>query len=141
MKKFFKNKVVAMAMAVMMLFSFSTVAFAAETDTAVETTVASESIEPRATTYLSASGSALVSTDILSLNKNMGWGTYTVNYNVSEPTNLYLWTDAYTSVLVATLNGSGSTKVSVPLFRTYRSWQLWCVDNSGTFTYSISITK
>lgn len=138
MKKLFTKKIVAMTMALMMLFSFSTVAFAAETET---TTYASNGIEPLSTTYLSKSGSALVSTSVESLGKNMGRGTYTVNYSVSKPTNLYLWANADTSVLVATLSGSGSTKISVPFLRTYRYWQLWATDNTGNFTYSISITK
>lgn len=136
MKNIFTKKLVAMTMALLMLFNVSTVAFAANTD---ENT--NNSIETMSTTYLSRSGSALISTDIMALDKNMGWGTYTINYNVSKSADLYLWVDSSTSVAVATLSGSGSTQISVPLFRTYRSWQLWVTDNSGNFNYSISITK
>lgn len=137
--------------AVLMLCS-STVAFATEspsneTATAAVTQDAMQNVAPGATpyatTYASGSGSFMVSNGVVACSKNMGSGTYTVTYNVSRPCTLTMWVDDYTSYDVCTLSGSGSTTISVPLFRTYRAWQLWSADLSytGNITYSISISK
>lgn len=138
------KKFMAILMAMIMALSFSTVVFAAEETEFEEMTVSetsADNVRATATTYVSSSSTVNISTDITACNKNMGWGTYTVTYSVSQPANLYLWIDGMTSIQVATLSGSGSTTVSVPLFTTYRYWQLWAVSNSGNLTYSISITK
>lgn len=142
MKKM-KRNFLALIMAVVMACGTSTVAFAAEMDntTNVETAYNEQSSQTYATTYVNRSGSFLVASDVISCDRNMGSGNYTVTYSVSKPCTLIFWIDSYTCYDVCTLSGSGTTTVSVPLLRTIRGWQLWATDNSSNVSYSLKITK
>jgi len=131
MKKAAK-KFLAIFMAVLMVFTFSTVAFAdGEADEELL----------RTTYYVNASGYFQQSTGPISNLNNMSSGSYTLYYSVGRTCTLRMWMDSWTCYNVCTLSGYGSMTITVPFPRVYRGWELY--ESPGIqsdLTYSITIT-
>ena len=137
------RKLLAIVMTFAIAFGTSNVVNAAET-TCVENDDIQSSTAEEATTYVLSEGNFSVSSGVMACNQNMGHGTYKVAYEVTESCELYMWVDDFTTIKVADLNAVyGTVEFTVPLFTTYRGWQLWTKDSSNTSTvyYWIEITK
>ena len=148
MKKISRKFLAIFVSALMICFSSMPV-FAAESNAKAVNNEVIQAMDSanvlRATSiYVSSSGTFAYSTGINSCSKKMGWGTYTISYNVSKDCTLTFWQDSYTQYEVAKLGaGSGTIKVKVPIFRTYQAWQLWNADitDGSDVHYSITVTK